>query len=137
MELSIHVADSRIARYVYWSNGYDERYSRNFCCVGWQIINALEIKSKLAEIERLKTEINGQHTRIEKIAMRNAYDAAVNSYALHKIGEYIKAFASMLEAIQHCLQIDEYENFDILLHNLKANATGTHNLFCYESDNEC
>ena len=43
----------------------------------------------------------------------------------------------MLEAIQHCLQIDEYENFDILLHNLKANATGTHTLFCYESDNEC
>lgn len=105
--------------------------------IGWQIVNALEIKSKLTEIERLKTEINEQHTRIEKIAARSAYDAAVNrSYTLHKIGEYIKAFASTLEAIQHCLQIDEYEDLDILLHNLKANATGTHNLFIYESDNE-
>ena len=58
--------------------------------VGWQIINALEIKSKLAEIERLKTEINEQHSQIEQIAARSAYDAAVNrSYTLHKIGEYI------------------------------------------------
>ena len=72
MELSIHVADSRIARYVYWSNVYDDRGYRNFCSVGWRVINAVENKSKLAEIERLKTEINGQHTRIEKIAMRNA-----------------------------------------------------------------
>lgn len=105
--------------------------------VGWQIINALEIKSKLAEIERLKTEINEQHSQIEQIAARSAYDAAVNrSYTLHKIGEYIKAFASTLEAIQYCLQIDEYEDLDILLHNLKANATGSHNLFCHESDNE-
>lgn len=105
--------------------------------VGWQIINALEIKSKLAEIERLKTEINEQHSQIEQIAARSAYDAAVNrSYTLHKIGEYIKAFASTLEAIQHGLQIDEYEDLGILLHNLKANATGSHNLFCYESDNE-
>lgn len=105
--------------------------------VGWQIINALEIKGKLAEIERLKTEINEQHSQIEQIAARSAYDAAVNrSYTLHKIGEYIKAFASTLEAIQHCLQIDEYEDLDILLHNLKANATGSHNLFCHESDNE-
>ena len=105
--------------------------------VGWQIINALEIKSKLAEIERLKTEINEQHSQIEQIVARSAYDAAVNrSYTLHKIGEYIKAFASTLEAIQHCLQIDEYEDLDILLHNLQMNAIGSHNLFCHESDNE-
>ena len=58
------------------------------------------------------------------------------SYTLHKIGEYIKAFACTLEAIEHSLQIDEYEDLDILLHNLKANATGTHNLFCHESDNK-
>lgn len=105
--------------------------------VGWQIINALEIKSKLADIERLKAEIDAQHARIEKIAARSAFDTAMNrSYTLHKIGEYIKAFACTLEAIEHCLQIDEYEDLDILLHNLKANATGTHNLFCHKSDNE-
>ena len=42
--------------------------------IGWQIINALEIKSKLADIERLKTEIDAQHARIEKIAARSAFD---------------------------------------------------------------
>lgn len=94
-------------------------------------------KANWLKSKKLKTEVNEQHSRIEQIAVRSAYDAAVNrSYTLHKIGEYIKAFASTLEAIQHCLQIDEYEDLDILLLNLKANATGTHNLFCYESDNE-
>lgn len=105
--------------------------------VGWQIINALEIKNKLAEIERLKSDIDEQHIRIEKIAARSAYDTAVNrSYTLHKIGEYIKAFASTLEAIQYCLQIDEYEDLDVLLHNLDVNAAESHRLHCYKSDSE-
>lgn len=34
--------------------------------IGWQIINALEIKSKLADIERLKTEIDAQHARSKR-----------------------------------------------------------------------
>ena len=88
--------------------------------VGWQIINALEIKSKLAEIETIKSDVNAQQRNIDKIAARIAYDAAVNrSYTLYKIGEHIKAFVSTLEAIEYCLLIDEYEDLDILLHNLK------------------
>lgn len=105
--------------------------------VGWQIINALEIKSKLSEIEKIKTDVTEQKQSIDKIAARIAYDAAVNrSYTLHKMGEYIKSFASTLEAIQNCLLIDEYEDLDLLLKNLYANATGAHNICCYESDCE-
>ena len=105
--------------------------------VGWQIINALEIKSKLSEIEKIKTDVTEQKQSIDKIAARIAYDAAVNrSYTLHKMGEYIKSFASTLEAIQNCLLIDEYEDLDLLLKNLYANATGVHNIRCYESDCE-
>lgn len=105
--------------------------------VGWQIINALEIKSKLAEIEKIKADVNTQQSNIDKIVARIAYDAAVNrSYTLHKIGEHIKAFVSTLEAIEYCLLIDEYEDLDILLHNLKAFASHSHTMCCYESDRE-
>ena len=105
--------------------------------VGWQIINALEIKSKLAEIEKIKADVNTQQSNIDKIAARIAYDAAVNrSYTLHKIGEHIKAFASTMEAIEHCLRIDEYEDLDTLLHNLKVFASHSHTLRCYKSDSE-
>ena len=51
--------------------------------VGWQIINALEIKNKLAEMEKLKVEINSQREKIEKISARSRYDIALNrSYML-------------------------------------------------------
>lgn len=105
--------------------------------VGWQIINTLEIKSKLAEIEIIKSDVNTQQSNIDKIAARIAYDAAVNrSYTLYKIGEHIKAFVSTLEAIEYCLRIDEYEDLDILLHNLKAFASHSHTMHCYKSDSE-
>lgn len=105
--------------------------------VGWQIINALEIKSKLAEIEKIKTDVNTQQSNIDKIVARIAYDAAVNrSYTLHKIGEHIKAFACTLEAIEHCLKIDEYEDLNTLLHNLQVFASYSHTMRCYKSDSE-
>ena len=105
--------------------------------VGWQIINALEIKSKLAEIEKIKTDVNTQQSNIDKIAARIAYDAAVNrSYTLHKIGEHIKAFACTLEAIEHCLKIDEYEDLNTLLYNLQVFASHSHTMHCYKSDSE-
>ncbi len=73
----VGVADGRVARYFI---GVMVGILVTFA-VGWQIINALEIKSKLAEIERLKAEIDAQHAQIEKIAARSAFDTAVN--ALH------------------------------------------------------
>ena len=36
--------------------------------VGWQIINALEIKGKLAEIEKLKADINDQREQMHELA---------------------------------------------------------------------
>lgn len=105
--------------------------------IGWQIINALEIKSKLADIERLKTEIDAQHARIEKIAARSAFDSAINrSYTLYKTGEHVKAFVCTLQAIEHCLKIDEYEDLDILLKNLVTHAANSYNQHCYKSDRE-
>ena len=91
--------------------------------VGWQIINALEIKNKLAEIE--------------KISARSRYDIALNrSYMLYKSEECVKAFVSALEAIQYCLQIDEYEELDTILNNLKEFAAASYNQSCYSSDKD-
>ena len=105
--------------------------------VGWQIINALEIKNKLAEIEKLKVEINSQREKIEKISARSRYDIALNrSYMLYKSEECVKAFVSALEAIQYCLQIDEYEELDTILNNLKEFAAASYNQSCYSSDKD-
>ena len=46
--------------------------------VVWQMINAVEIKNKLAEMEKLKVEINSQREKIEKISARSRYDIALN-----------------------------------------------------------
>jgi flagellar motility protein MotE (MotC chaperone) len=62
--------------------------------VGWQIINALEIKSKLAEIEKIKADVNTQQSNINKIAARIAYDAAVNR------GYTLKNKANTIEHLQ-------------------------------------
>jgi tetratricopeptide (TPR) repeat protein len=103
--------------------------------VGWQIINALEIKSKLAEIEKIKADVNTQQSNINKIAARIAYDAAVNrGYTLQKQGEYHRAFAAIQEAIKNCLFIDEYEDLDMLLKALLSCAANSYNVRRYESD---
>ena len=103
--------------------------------VGWQIINALEIKSKLAEIEKIKADVNTQQSNINKIAARIAYDAAVNrGYTLQKQDEYHRAFAAIQEAIKNCLFIDEYEDLDMLLKALLSCAANSHNVRRYESD---
>ena len=103
--------------------------------VGWQIINALEIKSKLAEIEKIKADVNTQQSNINKIAARIAYDAAVNrGYTLQKQDEYHRAFAAIQEAIKNCLFIDEYEDLDMLLKALLSCAANSYNVHRYESD---
>lgn len=103
--------------------------------VGWQIINALEIKSKLAEIEKIKADVNTQQSNINKIAARIAYDAAVNrGYTLQKQCEYHRAFAAIQEAIKNCLFIDEYEDLDMLLKALLSCAANSYNVRRYESD---
>ena len=103
--------------------------------VGWQIINALEIKSKLAEIEKIKADVNTQQSNINKIAARIAYDAAVNrGYTLQKQDEYHRAFAAIQEAIKNCLFIDEYEDLDMLLKALLSCAANSYNVRRYESD---
>ena len=55
---------------------------------------------------------------------------------LYKSEECVKAFVSALEAIQYCLQIDEYEELDTILNNLKEFAAASYNQSCYSSDKD-
>lgn len=106
--------------------------------IGWQIINALDIKSKLAEIEKLKDEITGQRTEINKLIARSKFDSNVNqSYTMHKLDWHHKAFACTLEAIKYGLALDDvYEELDVLLANLKVFAINYQREHCYQSERD-
>lgn len=106
--------------------------------IGWQIINALDIKSKLAEIENLKGEITEQRTEINRLVTRSKFDSNVNqSYTMHKLGWHHKAFACTLEAIKYGLVLDDaYEELDVLLANLKIFAVNSQREHCYQSERD-
>lgn len=108
--------------------------------IGWQVINALDIKSKLSEIEKLKNETAEQRTEINKLIARSKFDSNVNqSYTLHKMGCNHKAFACTLEAIKYGLGLEEediYEELDLLLTNLRAFAINSQTERCYQSERD-
>ena len=106
--------------------------------IGWQVINALDIKSKLAEIEKLKGEITEQRTEINKLIARSKFDSNVNqSYTMHKLNWHHKAFACTLEAIKYGLALDDvYEELDVLLANLKVFAVNSQREHCYQSERD-
>lgn len=106
--------------------------------IGWQIINALDIKSKLAEIENLKGEITEQRTEINRLVNRSKFDSNVNqSYTMHKLGWHHKAYACTLEAIKYGLVLDDaYEELDVLLANLKVLAVNAQREDCYQSERD-
>lgn len=69
--------------------------------IGWQVINALDIKNKLAEIEKLKDEITEQRTEINRLVTRSKFDSNVNqSYTMHK---------TRLSSQSFCLHIRGYK----------------------------
>lgn len=106
--------------------------------IGWQIINALDIKSKLSEIEKLKGEITEQRTEINRLVTRSKFDSNVNqSYTMHKLGWHHKAFACTLEAMKYGLVLDDaYEELDVLLANLKVFAVNSQREHCYQSERD-
>ena len=106
--------------------------------IGWQVINALDIKNKLAEIEKLKDEITEQRTEINRLVTRSKFDSNVNqSYTMHKLGSHHRAFACTLEAIKYGLALDDaYEELDVLLVNLKVFAVNSQREHCYQSERD-
>ena len=88
--------------------------------VGWQIYNAIEMKEKIAEIDRLQQKQEGQEHRMEQMYC-NASCAA--GHAMAAVAEnrkdYVDAFRWTLVSIKFSLWMDEPMNVSEMLADLQ------------------
>lgn len=91
--------------------------------VGWQVINALEIKSKLAEIEKIKADVKQQEAIVQEnyhrvqhlIALSWAEDAYNNE-------EYAEAYRYSLHSLLSSMSLRGPINIDKVLKVMKHAA---------------
>lgn len=94
--------------------------------VGWQIINALEIKGKLAEIEKLKADINDQREQMHELAESTKHDSMlVRAQAFYRDGDFINATICSMDSLLHCLPLKVPSNIHLVLHTTEANKFAT------------
>jgi len=92
--------------------------------VGWQIINALEIKSKLAEIEKLKIEIKEQREQMQELAESTKHESMlVRAQEFYRCGDYIHATLCAMESLLHCLPLKVPSNINLVLQSVEAFAS--------------
>ncbi len=88
--------------------------------VGWQILNALEIKSKLTKIEELKNDIHIQEERIEEVANTAEYDLTLMlAHDYIKQEDYLGAIMPAIRAIHLCLVLKTPRDIHIPLRYAK------------------
>lgn len=101
--------------------------------IGWQIINAFDIRNKLTKIQTLKAEIDEQRNKIDNLVLQVEYQSCINqSYIFDKQGYQHRGFACTMQAINLGLQLNLNEDINIALKNLKEFAIGSKNEECYE-----
>ena len=67
--------------------------------VGWQIINALEIKGKLAEIEKIKADINEQREQMHELAESTKHESMlIRAQEFYRCGDFI-----IIQFINECI----------------------------------
>lgn len=85
--------------------------------VGWQIINALEIKGKLAEIEKLKADINDQREQMHELAESTKHESMlIRAQEFYRSGDFINATICSMESLLHCLPLKVPSNIHLVLH---------------------
>ena len=88
--------------------------------VGWQIYNAIEVKEKIAEIDRLQQKQEGQEHRMEQMYC-NASCAA--GHAMAAVAEsrkdYVDAFRWTLVSLKFSLWMDKPMNVSEMLADLQ------------------
>ena len=105
--------------------------------VGWQIINALEIKGKLAEIEKLKADINDQREQMHELAESTKHDSMlVRAQAFYRDGDFINATICSMDSLLHCLPLKVPSNIHLVLHTTEAFMMGIHKPATIEEKNE-
>jgi hypothetical protein len=105
--------------------------------VGWQIINALEIKGKLAEIEKLKADINDQREQMHELAESTKHDSMlVRAQAFYRDGDFINATICSMDSLSHCLPLKVPSNIHLVLHTTEAFMMGINKFATVEEKNE-
>ena len=105
--------------------------------VGWQIINALEIKGKLAEIEKLKADINEQREQMHELAESTKHDSMlVRAQAFYRDGDFINATICSMDSLLHCLPLKVPSNIHLVLHTTEAFMMGINKPATIEEKNE-
>ena len=105
--------------------------------VGWQIINALEIKGKLAEIEKLKSDINYQREQMHELAESTKHDSMlVRAQAFYRDGDFINATICSMDSLLHCLPLKVPSNIHLVLHTTEAFMMGIEKFATVEEKNE-
>lgn len=105
--------------------------------VGWQIINALEIKGKLAEIEKLKADINDQREQMHELAESTKHDSMlVRAQAFYRDGDFINATICSMDSLLHCLPLKVPSNIHLVLHTTEAFMMGINKFATVEKKNE-
>lgn len=105
--------------------------------VGWQIINALEIKGKLAEIEKLKADINDQREQMHELAESTKHDSMlVRAQAFYRDGDFINATICSMDSLLHCLPLKVPSNIHLVLHTTEAFMMGINKFATVEEKNE-
>lgn len=105
--------------------------------VGWQIINALEIKGKLAEIEKLKADINDQREQMYELAESTKHDSMlVRAQAFYRDGDFINATICSMDSLLHCLPLKVPSNIHLVLHTTANFMKGINKPATIEEKNE-
>lgn len=105
--------------------------------VGWQIINALEIKGKLAEIEKLKSDINYQREQMHELAESTKHDSMlVRAQAFYRDGDFINATICSMDSLLHCLPLKVPSNIHLVLHTTDNFMMGINKPATIEEQNE-
>lgn len=104
--------------------------------VGWQIINALEIKSKLAEIETIKNDIKEQREQMLELAESTKHESMlIRAQEFYRCGDHIHATICAMDSLLHCLPLKVPSNINLVLQSVEAFAAQI-NTFIMAEDNE-
>lgn len=105
--------------------------------VGWQIINALEIKGKLAEIEKIKADINEQREQMHELAESTKHESMlIRAQEFYRCGDFINATICSMESLLHCLPLKVPSNIHLVMQTTKTFMMSVNKFATEEQKNE-
>lgn len=95
--------------------------------IGWQIVNAMEIKNKIKEMDALREKLNAQQQEIQQTAASTKTDSMCALAILeHDVrGNYDHAFRYCMVGLLGCLNMNEpaATNIEVFLGRLENSAS--------------